>query len=119
MRVPADPAKAIWEHLRREVPHADAGGQLPEDWQPETSRPFLLVGDDGGSVNWPVSTTCRVRVAAFARGRSEARFLAAQAQAALISRDVLGIAHVSRFPTAILDARDPHNHAWLAVFTAE
>ncbi|MFC9768656.1 hypothetical protein [Rhodococcus jostii] len=121
LRVPADPAAAVKDHLAAAVPALPPGIDptfgvtLPGDWTP-TSAPRVVVFDDTGPTVWPIATRPLLRITVWASGRTRARQIAGLCMGVLLAQQVPGVASI-RDPSSILDARDSHNDGVMASFT--
>lgn len=121
LRVPGDPARAIKDYLAAVLPGLidgdgpTVGLNLPDDWEP-ASPPHLLVADDGGPTAWPVTTTPRIRLTAWAAGRTVARGVCGIALGVVLSHRIPGVATAGD-PSALLEARDDNNDGLMASAT--
>ena len=116
-----DAAKLIRDHLHLVLPGAlyrpvEVVLEVPDQWKPRGKPPLLAVFDDGGPAAWPVITRPLIRLTAFAAGRTEAREVAALAQAVLLSRSLPGIAYAND-PSSLLDSRDTKTGAQVSSCT--
>lgn len=122
VRRPADPAKAVKNHLAATVPALVAGPAptfgvvLPANWSLSTSPPAVVVFDDGGAPKWPVVTRPLLRVTVWANGRDRALEIAGAALSVLTSQRIPGVATLTQ-PSGLLEARDKTNNAQLVSFT--
>ncbi|WP_027500808.1 hypothetical protein [Rhodococcus sp. UNC363MFTsu5.1] len=119
LRKPRDATVPIKDFLIGRIatlpaPGAAVGLSLPPDWTP-TSRPAVVVFDDGGPQIWPVATKPQIRVTVWADGRTRARDLAGMCMGWLLALRVPGV-KVSP-GSALIDARDPKNGGVMASFT--
>lgn len=119
LRQPSDPAKRVKDFLAAQLlargGPATAGLSLGGEWQPGDT-PEVVVFDDGGPAQWPVSTSPTIRVTVWADGRTRAREIAGWCLGWLLCLPVPGVVNVSE-PTALLDAKDEHNGGLMAGFT--
>jgi hypothetical protein len=88
---------------------------LPSEWSPQ-DPPAVVVFDDSGPVNWPVSTSPQIRVTVWADGRDRVRDIAGKCLGWLLCSKVPGIAHIGP-GAALLDGRDERNGGFTASFT--
>ncbi|WP_326600504.1 hypothetical protein [Rhodococcus sp. PD04] len=121
IRVPGDPAKAVRDFLRDELPalvgDVRVALELPEDWTP-SSDPAVIVFDDGGISKAPVYDAPRVRVTVWAAGRTRSREIAGVCRGMLGARSVPGVARISD-PSTLLSALDPQNKGTTTSFHAK
>lgn len=119
-RQPRDAVKPIRDYLVTELgkrdPSIGVGLMLPSGWS-VTDPTYVVVFDDSGPSEWPILTRPLIRVTVWASGRSRARQVAAMTMGLVGQRGIPGIAQVERNPSAILDAQDPTNFAFLASWT--
>lgn len=119
LRQPSDPARRVKEFLAQRLAErgdpATADSKLPKNWQPHNA-PAVVVFDDGGDAQWPVSTSPTIRVTVWADGRTRAREIAGWCMGWLLCLPVPGVANISS-PTALIDAQDEHNSGRMAGFT--
>ncbi|RVW06227.1 hypothetical protein [Rhodococcus spongiicola] len=116
---PRDATVPVKDFLATQVqaldPAITTGLSLPKDWTP-SDPPAVVVFDDSGPVQWPVSTSPQIRVTVWAEGRTLAREIAGKCLGWLLCSKVPGIAHIG--PGAgLLDGRDNSNHGFTASFT--
>lgn len=103
------------EVLADEGEDVTVGVGVPRGWT-ATSRPHLKVTTDGTPSIDNVSTRATVRVTAFAATTSEAKRLAALAQAVLVARyDLVNAVAL----TGVLAARDDDSGAEIAMTTVQ
>lgn len=116
-RAPADAADRVEEFLYGQFDSSvlTVGMSLPKKWTP-TDTPAVVVFDDSGPQQWPVSTTSTIRVTVWADGRTRARDLAGRCVGLLLSHRVPGLAHVGP-GTGLIDDRDPDNDGFMASAT--
>lgn len=72
---------------------AEVRSNLPDKWTPG-QRPVLVVADDGGPQQFPVSTDATIRLTAYAAGQTAARAIVTRAWGLLLCRRVPGLARV-------------------------
>lgn len=122
VRRPADPAKAVKNHLAAALPALvgapapTVGLVLPANWSLSSSPPAVVVFDDGGAPVWPVATRPLLRITVWANGRDRARDIASAALSVLTSQQIPGVATLTQ-PSGLLEARDPNTTAQLVSFT--
>jgi hypothetical protein len=121
VRLPADPAKTVKNHLASTVPALVAapsptfGLVVPSGWKLE-SAPALVVFDDSGPSRWPVSTRPLLRVTVWANGRDRSRTIAGAALSVLMSQPVAAGLTITD-PSGLLEARDSNTGGLLCSFT--
>ncbi|ORL01564.1 hypothetical protein A6F56_04390 [Prescottella equi] len=96
-------------------PEITAALSLPSEWTPD-DPPAVVVFDDSGPVNWPVSTSPQIRVTVWADGRDRARDIAGKCLGWLLCSKVPGITHIGP-GVGLLDGRDEQNGGLTASFT--
>lgn len=116
-RAPGDAADLIEEFLHEEFDPSvlTVGMSLPRKWTPRDT-PAVVVFDDSGPQQWPVSTSPQIRLTVWADGRSRARDLAGRCIGLLLSRRVPGIANIKP-GSFLIDDRDPDNDGFMASAT--
>ncbi|WP_433592316.1 hypothetical protein [Nocardia sp. CA-145437] len=120
-RLPADPAKAIKDHLAAVLPGLvgapapEIGLSLRSDWKP-SSPPAVVVFDDGGPNQWPISTAPTIRVTVWANGRDRSRLIAGVCFGVLLSHRIPGIATITQ-PSGLIEAVDSNNAGRMCSFT--
>ena len=120
-RLPGDPARAIKDYLASVLPPLVAapaptlGMVLPSSWS-TSSPPAVVVFDDSGPVQWPVTTAPTVRVTVWANGRDRSRAIAGRCLGVLLAHRVPGVATITE-PTGLLEAVDENNHGVMTSFT--
>lgn len=119
--MPGDPAKVAKNYLASTVPAMVApivptfGLVLPKNWT-TASAPAVVVFDDGGPGDWPISTSPLLRVTVWADGRDRARLIAGRCLGVMLSHRIPGIATI-RDPSTLLDAVDSNNGGVMCSFT--
>ena len=113
--IPPDTARTISQYLRPLAPSYAVGLSLPSTWRPGGPT-ALIISDDGGAGEWPVSMRTRIRVTAWSHDRNTSRDAAAWAMGVLLTHTIPGVAQI-RDPSAILDAVDSRNSGSMAGFT--
>ena len=104
------------EQLGTRFPELDVVLELPSNWKLHSSRPCIVVEDDGDPLGLPVKvgTTPTTRLTSWTTGRDR-RYIHA-AMSLLLTTPIPGIAKL--LPgTGVLDARDPTTDADLASIT--
>lgn len=120
-RLPGDPARVIKDYLATALPPLVAapaptvGMVLPSSWS-TSSAPAVVVFDDSGPVQWPVTTSPTVRVTVWANGRDRSRAIAGRCLGVLLAHRVPGVATITE-PTGLLEAVDENNHGVMTSFT--
>ncbi len=117
VRTPVDVAQLIKDELKLRAATAHPGLsvrlELPADWTLESS-PVLIVADDGGPIDYPVSTAPTIRITTWTAGR-ETRY-ARWALGQLLGTRITGVAAI--LPgTGLIEARDDKTRGDLASFT--
>lgn len=116
---PRDATAPIVDFLADQVaqidPAIEAALNLSPEWVPE-HPPAVVVFDDTGPVNWPVSTSPQIRVTVWADGRDRARDIAGKCLGWLLCSKVPGITHIGP-GVGLLDGRDERNGGMTASFT--
>jgi hypothetical protein len=112
--VPQDVLPPVKAFLEPEM-GVEVRQNFPPDYK-STDAPFLLIANDGGPMQYPVSTRPTVRLTAYAEGRGEAVRLASKAMGLLLCRRVPGIANV-RPGSNLIDDRDEKTKAFFASTT--
>lgn len=123
-RVPADAAVPIKDFLHTQLASSEPGVRvalsLAEDWQPEAkgtvSAPAVVVFDDGGPANWPISTHPQIRVTVWSSSRTRSRAIAGKCLGLLLALPVPGVAYIAP-GTTLIDDLDPQNGGRMASFT--
>lgn len=123
LRVQADPADVLFRYLEQNMPPilgrpAEFGLQVPSNWVWGESVPFVGVFDDSGPSRWPVATLHRIRITAWAEDRPSSRFIASRCMAVLLAHRIPGVGRIND-PTAIIEARDTNNSAYMASATVQ
>lgn len=119
--VPANhPARQLKDHLADHMasayPTLECGLRLPAEYKAATSDPVLVVFDDGGPSEWPVSDKATLRVTVWTNSLTLSREIASLALGHTLSRKVEGLSQI--LPgTRVLDARDTNNGAIMASYT--
>lgn len=116
VRAPVDAAALVkkWlkDHPTRD-PDLLVALEVPPGWT-QGAAPVLVIADDGGALDWPVSTSPTIRVTSWTPGRD--RTYVHWALGLLLGSSIPGVAAI--LPgTGILEARDDKTHADLASFT--
>lgn len=89
---------------------------LDGQWAPKTSRPALVVFDDGGPLRWPVETKTTLRVTIWSDDLILGREAAAFAMGLCLTHRIPGLAKV--LPgLSVTDARDTNNGGIMASYT--
>ncbi|MFD3431156.1 hypothetical protein [Nocardia fluminea] len=120
-RLPGDPAKAIKDHLASvlpglvSAPAPTVGMGLPSSWS-TASPPAVVVFDDTGPVQWPVTTSPTIRVTVWANGRDRSRTIAGRCLGVLLAHRVPGVSTITQ-PTSLLEAVDGNNNGLMCSFT--
>lgn len=120
-RLPGDPARAIKDYLATVLPPLVAapaptlGMVLPSSWS-TSSAPAVVVFDDSGPVQWPVTTAPTVRITVWANGRDRSRAIAGRCLGVLLAHRVPGVATITE-PTNLLEAVDENNNGVMTSFT--
>lgn len=116
----AHPARVLKDALKGRMsakyPDLAYGLGLPEDWASYDGPPLLVVFDDGGASEWPVSDRATLRVTAWSNSLTKSREIAAFALGVTLTHRVEGLSQI--LPgTRVIDARDPENGAEMASYT--
>lgn len=114
-RVQADIVPSVKDWLTAQSLGAQVRTNVDANWKP-ADGPLLIVADDGGPVVMPIKSRHTLRLTAYAAGRTEARRIATLAAGKLIESRPrpTGVAHISSYPGAVLDAKDKGTGAVLA-----
>lgn len=119
--VPAEhPARLLKDHLKiwmaERYPDLTLGLALPSEYTAAEHGPVMVVFDDGGPEEWPVSDKLTLRVVVWTDSLPLSREMASYALGQTLSRKAEGIAQI--LPgTRVLDARDSNNGAIMASYT--
>lgn len=116
----AHPARLLKDALKvrmsAKYPALEYGLGLPADWANYDGPPLLVVFDDGGASEWPVSDRATLRVTAWSNSLTTARDIASHALGVTLTHKVEGLSQI--LPgTRVIDARDPENGALMASYT--
>ncbi|QMU22504.1 hypothetical protein [Gordonia rubripertincta] len=96
-----------------EAMNIEVRSNVPDKWTPGQA-PVLVIADDGGPEQFPVSTSATIRITGWASGQTEARAIVTRAWGLLLCSRVPGLARVRpgirpfdvgkdvKHPTAIL-----------------
>lgn len=102
-------------------PGVKAALNLDPKWTPANgsgvaSNPAVVVFDDSGPLDWPVSSNHQIRVTVWSNSRTRSRAIAKQCLGWLLCMKVPGITHISP-GSNLIDDLDPQNLGTMASFT--
>ncbi|MDZ7910804.1 MAG: hypothetical protein U5O16_03060 [Rhodococcus sp. (in: high G+C Gram-positive bacteria)] len=123
-RQPGEAAVPVKDFLASRLavsqPGVKAALNLDPKWRPDSggvvSDPAVVVFDDSGPLDWPVSSTHQIRVTVWSNSRTRSRAIAKQCLGWLLCIKVPGISHVSP-GSNLIDDLDPDNEGRMASFT--
>ncbi|WP_094980343.1 hypothetical protein [Rhodococcus pyridinivorans] len=116
LRLPGDALTVVADFLEELLADSAAVGlSLPSEWQPG-DRPAVVLADDSGPQQWPVSTISQIRVSGWASGRDDARELTGRCLGHLLGVRVPGLSSV-RAGANLIDGFDKHNGGFFATAT--
>ncbi|MDV6271103.1 hypothetical protein [Rhodococcus globerulus] len=103
------------------LPGVKAALNLDKEWKPEDGNgvatdPAVVVFDDSGPLDWPVSSTHQIRITVWSNSRTRSRAIAKLCLGWLLCLKVPGITHVSP-GSNLIDDLDPNNGGLMASFT--
>lgn len=101
-------------------PGVKAALNLDSNWVPDeggvVSDPAVVVFDDSGPLDWPVSSNHQIRITVWSNSRTHSRAIAKLCLGWLLCVKVPGITHVSP-GSNLIDDLDPNNGGLMASFT--
>ncbi|HEY9314634.1 hypothetical protein [Williamsia sp.] len=125
MREPADAVRIIKDWLATEIAAlasspafagVTVGLELPADWTLGESPAAVVLFDDSGPSDWPITTQPTIRCTIWATDRDIAIAVVRRCFGLLLGKRIPGIATV-RPGVSIQESKDPNNKAIVASFT--